>query len=168
MKIALASESAKKVAAIRLAFGEAAEIVTFKAPSGVNEQPIDDETLRGAKNRIDFIKAACPDADIFVSIENGLFLEDGEYVDRAVVTIAKADGEPSTTFSDGVIFPKDSVLKTERREGGFAEWTVGKTMMEDGIVTDDADPHADLDPDHRSRVDFLNEAAQKAAASLKL
>lgn len=172
MKIALASESGKKIAAVRHAFGDAAEIVTFKAPSGVNEQPIGDETLRGAQNRIAFIQAACPDADLHISIENGLFLERTEngleYVDRAIVTIAKKDGNISTTKSDGVTFPEEYVNQTRHRDGGFEEWTVGQIMAEAGIVPDHADPHRDLDPQGRSRVDFLNNAARKAAASLNM
>lgn len=166
MKIALASKSQKKIDAVRLAFGGKAEILAFKAPSGVNEQPIGDETLQGAQNRIAFIREACPDADLYVSIENGLFEENGDFVDKAVVTLSTRDGKTSTTYSDGVTFPKEFVIQTRDRDGGFKQWTVGKTMAEAGHVSDDGDPHKDLAG--RSRVSFLNEAARRAARQFRM
>ncbi|MBK68150.1 MAG: hypothetical protein CMP22_08495 [Rickettsiales bacterium] len=168
MIIALASTSSKKVDAVKLAFGESVNLIARKVESGVNEQPIGDETMQGADNRIEFLKAALPTADFFISIENGLFKEAGQYVDRAVVTIEDKSGNRFTTLSEGVVFPTEFVEKTREREGGFEKWTVGKTMMEAGIVSDDGDPHKDLDPEGRSRVYFLNQAVQAAKAKIAL
>lgn len=164
MKIALASQSEIKVSAIRAAFGDAVELVTFDAPSNVNEQPIGEETLRGAKNRIAFIKAACPDADLYISIENGLFIEEHEYVDRAVVSITTREGHSFVTYSDGVVFPHQYVEETRNKDGGFKTWTVGKIMAEAGFITKHNDPHSDLG--HQSRSAYIVQAVQAAAKKL--
>ena len=170
MKVVLASTSEKKISALKKAFLEVVgleiEPITVKALSGVNEQPINDETYEGAFNRIEFIKAAHPDADLWMSIENGLFEIDNKYYDQAVVTAEKSDGTLVMGLSDGVVFPKIYVEMTRDRDGGFKEWTVGKTMAEHGIVKDHADPHLCLSG--KSRVDYLNEAAKRAVEDLNL
>jgi non-canonical (house-cleaning) NTP pyrophosphatase len=159
MKIALASQSRKKIDAVKLAFQEVAgvELLTIKAPSNVHEQPLGDETFQGARNRLAFTRQACADADIYISIENGLFMQDGKFVDKAVVTVETANGEVQTTLSDGVEFPIEYVEKTSNRKGDFKEWTVGETMAEAGIVQDNADPHL-----------CLNETTRKAVKKLGL
>src|SRR5262245_40109358 len=126
MKIVLASTSAVKLDACRAAFGEAAEIVTVKAPSGVNEQPMNDETVTGAFNRIAAAQKLSPGADLYVSIENGIFEESGHFIDRPVIVAARGTGAPEVTYGEGVEFPKDSV--EEARKRGFDTWTVGKIM----------------------------------------
>jgi non-canonical (house-cleaning) NTP pyrophosphatase len=159
MKIVLASTSAVKVEACRAAFGEEAEIVTVKAPSGVNEQPVNDETVAGAFNRIAAAKEMSPGADLYVSIENGIFDEDGHFVDRPVVVVSREKGEAEVTFGDGVEFPKDSVDEARRR--GFDKWTVGKVMAEQGVVKQHDDPHLSLSG--KPRAEYLR-ATVKAAA----
>lgn len=168
MKIILASQSRVKINAVEKAFNDVGQfnLITAKAPSGVNEQPIGYETMRGAMNRIDFIKAVHPDADLYISIENGLFPEHCDFIDYAVVTISDKNGKTSTTKSKGVLFPKHYVLKTRYRNGGFAQWTVGQTMMDAGIVKNNADPHICLSGE--SRVDLLDAAVRHAVCKLKL
>lgn len=166
MKIVLASTSAVKVNACKKAFAGIAdaEIVTIKASSGIADQPVGDETLQGALNRIAFARASVPDADLYVSIENGIFEERGGYVDRAVVVIAKENETPSVTKSDGVTFPRESV--EEARKRGFDTWTVGKIMEEQGIVTQHDDPHKDLSG--RSRIAYIDDAMREAVLALEL
>ncbi len=172
MQIVLASQSQIKIDAVSLAFNEsmganaAYDLIALKAPSNVNEQPIGFETMRGAQNRIDFIKAARPNADFYVSIENGLFPEHCDFIDYAVVTIEDSNGKSATTRSKGIIFPKFYVLQTRYREGGFKQWTVGKTMMEAGEVKNHADPHKCISG--ISRVDLINQATRHAVHKLKL
>ncbi len=167
MKVVLASESKKKIAAVTHAFNNLSsfELVTLNAPSNVNEQPVGEETLVGAKNRIAFAIAAHPDAEIYVSIENGLFEENGAFVDKAVVVLKTAEGNEIAAMSDGVVFPSEYVEKTRERRGGFAKWTVGKTMAEHGVVQDDGDPHLELSG--RPRQTYLEEAISKALSQLK-
>lgn len=165
MKIVLASTSAVKVAACTKAFGAVSdtEIITVKAASGINEQPMNEETLLGAFNRLNNAKNAVPDADYYVSIENGIFEENGHFIDRAVVTVMDRAGNVKTTASDGVEFPAASVEETRRR--GFDKWTVGKVMEEQGLVKQHDDPHLTLSG--KSRVAYIDEAALKAAAALR-
>src|SRR6187399_2170582 len=92
LKIVLASTSAVKLDACRAAFGDEAEIITVKAPSGVGEQPMNGETVTGAFNRIAAAKKLVPDADLYVSIENGIFEEKGHDIDRPVVVVSRAAG----------------------------------------------------------------------------
>ena len=43
------------------------------APSGVRDQPMSHvETMQGAANRVDYVRAAMPDADYWVGIEGGI------------------------------------------------------------------------------------------------
>lgn len=162
MKIVLASTSAVKLEALRAAFGASAEIVTLKAPSGVNEQPLNAETLTGAFNRIGAAREAVPDADLYVSIENGIFEEEGRFIDKPVVTVAKAQGAPEVTYGEGVEFPRGSVEEARRR--GFDQWTVGKVMQEQGLVRQHDDPHLDLSG--KSRAEYIRDAVVAAAKKL--
>jgi non-canonical (house-cleaning) NTP pyrophosphatase len=162
MKIVLASTSAVKLEACRAAFGDAAEIVTVKAPSGVNEQPMDDETVTGAFNRIAAAKTMAPGADLYVSIENGIFDEKGHFIDRPVVVVSRGSGDPQVTYGDGVEFPKDSVDEARRR--GLDKWTVGKVMAEQGIVKQHDDPHLSLSG--KSRTEYLRATVKAAAAKV--
>jgi len=166
MKIVLASTSAVKVAACRKAFSHIAnlEIITIKVDSGVAEQPMNDETLRGAFNRIAAIQTAVPDADLYISIENGIFEENGAFIDRAIVTVARNGGEPEVTYSDGVEFPRDCV--EEARKRGFDIWTVGKVMEEQGVVCQHDDPHKDLSG--KSRIAYIDDAMKHMVAALDI
>ena len=159
--IVLASTSALKIEACRRAFpGDT--IIPVKSSSGINEQPLGDETLQGARNRLRHAREQFPDASYFVSIENGIFEEDARYVDRAVVTVESAAGQVQVTLSDGVEFPGASV--EEARSRGFETWTVGRVMQEQGVVKQHDDPHLDLSG--RSRVEYIDEAVRRAAGSL--
>ena len=170
MHVVLASQSKIKEQAVRQAFNNVSgfKLTTIKAPSGVNEQPIGHETMRGARNRIEFIKDAEPDADIYISIENGLFYEHIDYIDYAVVTVETKDGHIHTTKSEGVLFPKHYVLQTRDSAEGFRNKTVGETMKKAGIVKDNADPHSCLTDQKKSRVQLLNQAVCTATRKLKL
>lgn len=156
MKIVLASTSSLKLQAVQQAFGPDVKVVTVSVPSGVNEQPFGDETLRGARNRIAGARVAHPEADCYVSIESGIFeiiSPDGrtEYIDRAVIVMENTAEAEWVRYSEGVTFPRGCVEEAQRR--GFDAWTVGEVMAELGIVKNHADPHLDLVG--RSRVSFL-------------
>ncbi len=165
MKVVIASGSMVKIQACKLAFNNRAgvEVVSVKAPSGINEQPIGyEETLKGARNRLEFAENAVPNADAYISIENGLMAENG-YIDKAIIVIQEGNVQ-QITYSDGVEFPAEAVEETRKR--GFDKWTVGSIMQEQGIVNQADDPHLDLC--ERSRVDILNEALQKSVKQMGL
>lgn len=161
--IVLTSQSQIKLRALEAALADleiTATVVAVKAPSGASEQPVGDETRRGALNRI---AAAREQAigDLYVSIENGLFSEYGTWYDRAVVVVEYSPGAPITVVSDGVVFPLDAVREARRR--GFHA-TVGQVLAEQGLVRDHADPHIDLCG--TSRETLLRAAVRQALASV--
>ncbi len=93
MKIAVASTNPVKVSAVKEAFekqfpGVALEIIPFSVASGVSDQPMsDDETRRGAENRVASVKKAQPDADFYVGLEGGLDTFDGRLMAFAWMAI---------------------------------------------------------------------------------
>lgn len=165
MRIVLASTSKTKIEAVQTAFAERSiQLLTVNAASGINAQPINDETLTGAFNRLNEARKAEPGANLYISIENGIFKEFGDYVDRAIIAMSLSEELPHVTKSEGVIFPKHAVLEARKR--GFEHTTVGKVMADMGIVKDHADPHKDLHG--KSRATILAETLTKAVAELKL
>jgi len=166
VNIVLASTSAIKIRACRQAFhGIAdAELLPVNADSGVPRQPLNEEVLRGARNRLDAARRLREHADLYVSIENGLMEEEGRSIDRAVVLIARAAGSPVVAVSEGVEFPADCVAEARRR--GFERCTVGEILRERGLVADAEDPHQTLSGRHRAA--YLEDALRKALAGLSL
>lgn len=166
MKIALASTSTIKLNACKKVFNHIgnAEFIARKVPSGVNEQPMNAETLTGAVNRVFALRGEIPDADYCVSIENGIFEEDGAFIDRALAVVLPSEGMLVGMTSEGVAFPADCV--EEARERGFDTWTVGQVMAERGIVTKHDDPHLDLSG--RSRQVYIEEALTRALQVLNI
>lgn len=78
MQVLVASRNPVKVEATEEAFRQAfpetpLHAQGLAAPSGVRDQPMtDEETLLGARNRVQFIKAKQPQADFWVAIEGGV------------------------------------------------------------------------------------------------
>ncbi len=79
MKILVGSKNPGKVLGAKNAFSkyfENVEAVGVKVPSGVSEEPVDDEIFEGAKNRVmalkDYAKENNCDADFFVAVESGM------------------------------------------------------------------------------------------------
>jgi hypothetical protein len=119
--------------------------------------------------------SSVPDADVYIAIENGIFLEEGGWLDRAVVclqTTHEASTLALTAYSEGVPFPGQAV--TEAQSRGFDVCTVGKVLVEMGFVEDHADPHLSLCGKSRSTfvcgalVDVLRQFKTSAASSSTL
>jgi inosine/xanthosine triphosphatase len=78
MKIVVTSKNPVKINAaergVKMMFPEAQlEMIGSSASSGVADQPMsDEETRRGALNRINHILTSMPDADLYVSMEGGI------------------------------------------------------------------------------------------------
>ena len=141
-------------------------IVGVKASSGVNEQPLGDETERGARNRITDAERIKKEDNfiipsVFISIENGIFKNnDDKYEDKAVVVLKLPDGQVfSQVSSQGVVFPNDAVEKTLEKEGGFKDNTIGSTIAEifaeKGITINKQDPHSALTNSEFTREDQI-------------
>lgn len=161
MKIVVASQSALKVEICKHVvdkFYSDVDLVTVKAASGVAEQPFDHVTVDGAFNRLHDAKSKVLNADLYISIENGIFNEDGRYMDRAVAVVSDFYNSAEIATSEGVEFPAASVEKTKTL--GIDKWTVGKVMAEDGLVAQHDDPHLTLSG--KSRKIYLEEALTRA------
>ncbi len=176
--IIVTSQSAIKINAVKKFLAEFfpdkdLNVISVKAASGVNEQPVGEETELGAKNRIiDAEKILKERSDnlpaLFISIENGIFKnKNGEYEDRAVAVIKFSSGEAYSSISSlRVLFPNESVEETLRKEGGFKDNTVGTTLAETlaakGIKIDKQDPQSFLTDNRITREVQIIEALEKA------
>jgi non-canonical (house-cleaning) NTP pyrophosphatase len=158
ISIVVGSTSKLKINAVRKAAAECgipARIAGVQAASGVNKQPFNKATKRGAKNRAKNAQEIKPDADLYIGIENGLFDEGGNYFDKAVIYAIDKSGERHIVYSDAVKFPKRAVKKA--RKEGFDKITVGEILYRKGKVKNAADPHKDLGK-KKSRVVILQRA----------
>lgn len=160
MKVVVASASAVKLSAVRSACSDQAELIGVAAASGVNAQPVGHETVQGAQRRLANARVIRPDADVYISIENGIFDENGTWVDYPVVIAARAGGAQVIVRGHGVVFPPAAIEAA--RQQGFATTTVGQTMQASGIVRQHDDPHRDLTG--ISREDYLIDAVRSALA----
>lgn len=165
MKVVIASESPTKIEGVKAALlkaGLAADIVSVKAVSGVNEQPVGStETEKGVVNREADARRQIPDADWYIAVEGGIFHERGKIVDRAVVLIHNGAGKGTIRYSDGVEFPKDAY--DAALQEGLATTTVGQVMARDPQkygVTAAYDPHAALSA--HSRQHYIEQAVGHA------
>lgn len=98
MRIVVASNNPAKIEAVRSAFGDAlegvvCEIRSLSVPSGVRDQPLeDDETRRGAVNRARTARDRSPEADFWVGQEGGLERIDGAWLASAWMAVLGRDG----------------------------------------------------------------------------
>lgn len=161
MKIGVTSQNKLKVGAVEKAYtsaGISVEVIGYQADSGVGEQPVDDQTLEGARNRISDVNQKVSNLDRIVSIENGIFREGDEWSDKAVVVIYDPQsGQEHIGYSDAVVFPDEYVERA--RQIGFDTMTVGQVMAEAGYVADQKDPHLSISG--TSRQVYLENTVQK-------
>ena len=161
MKIGVTSQNKLKMSAVEKAYsslGVPIEVVGYKADSGVGEQPVDNQTLEGARNRISDVDQRMDGLDRIVSIENGIFREGEQWLDKAVVVIYDPQTQQEHVgYSDAVVFPDEFVERA--RAIGFDTMTVGQVMAEAGYVTDQKDPHLSISG--ASRQVYLESTVQK-------
>jgi inosine/xanthosine triphosphatase len=96
-KVIVASENSVKVNVAKRAFSsvypdEEFEFVAIKSESGVPDQPMNEQTEQGAKNRLNFIISNYPEADYWISQEGGLYEDEGRLFNRAWIAIADKSG----------------------------------------------------------------------------
>jgi inosine/xanthosine triphosphatase len=83
IRVAIASGNPVKrratLEAVRVALGhDDVEAIVVDVDSGVPDQPVgDEETLRGARNRVDAARTVLPEADFWVGLEGGVLERDG-------------------------------------------------------------------------------------------
>lgn len=104
MKVIVASKNPVKIKAAQKGFesylGDKVEVEGCSVESGVSDQPMtDEETLLGAKNRVNNAQNAFPEADYWIGIEGGLHPSENGLVAFAwiVVKSKTAAGQSRTT-----------------------------------------------------------------------
>jgi inosine/xanthosine triphosphatase len=102
MRILVGSENPIKHEAVHEAFShyyEDIEIVGLKVPSGVPDQPINEETLRGAENRAEILKELNEsenyEAEFFVGVEGGIIKKYGKWFAFGGMCIMHKSGKRS-------------------------------------------------------------------------
>ncbi len=95
--VVIASENPVKVAVAKAVFTkvfpqESFTFIPMKSESGVPDQPVNDETVTGARNRLTYCKQQYPEADYWISQEGGIHTEGDRYFCRAVIAVADNAG----------------------------------------------------------------------------
>lgn len=99
LKIIVASHNPVKIHAVTAAFGQQfpgqeLEVLPVSVPSGVSDQPMaDEESHRGARQRVENAMANYPQADYWVGMEGGLESHDGALMGSAWMVIGDARGQ---------------------------------------------------------------------------
>lgn len=111
MKVIVASFNPVKLNAVKAAFGSqfaksSIKVTGCEVASGVADQPLsDDETLRGARNRVANARESQPAADFWVGLEGGVERGPQGLVAFAWMVIQAADGRQSEIRSVGLPLP---------------------------------------------------------------
>eukprot|EP00759_Apiculatamorpha_spiralis_P018098 PhF_6_TR24414/c0_g1_i1/m.33779 len=144
--ICVGSGSVIKKRAVARAFPGSTVISYDQARSGVPPQPIGvDQTTAGARNRCSEAQLNCPQADVWIGIENGMWNRpaDGVLVDAAIIVIRFKESErPEIVLtSEELVIPPDPPFD----RGPNGEWSVLK------------DPHVVITKGEKDRETFLFE-----------
>lgn len=123
MKIIIATKNESKVQGAREAFEtfyENVEIEGFSVSSNVPEQPINDEIMKGAENRLEglvsYAKENNIEADFFLSVESGLYNMCGRWVNVSFALVKDKYGYESFGMSPAYPVPEkyvDEILQTD-------------------------------------------------------
>lgn len=152
-RIIVASKNPAKLTAVESGFrrvfqGESFHIEGVSVPSGVSDQPLsDEETLRGAEQRVQAAKEAQPDADFWVGLEGGIHTRGEEMETGAWIVIRGQDGRYGRGKTGAVTLPaKIRDLVRQGHELGVADDMVFGTanskhdlgsvgLMTKGVIT---------------------------------
>ncbi len=118
MKVLVASENIVKIKAVETAFArffdENVEVKGVNVPTGVPEQPFENETYEGAEKRvqnlIEFAKTNKIEAEMFVGIEGGLQKLNGKWFAFGAVCIADNKGRFGSGLSPHFELP-EAIIK---------------------------------------------------------
>lgn len=126
-KVIIASKNPVKIEAVMQGFkkmfpGEKFGFEGISVPSGVKDQPLDnEETLRGAANRADNASAEVKDADYFIGIEGGIEPV-GEEMEAFAWVVIRSQERYGKSRTGTFFLPKEVVkLIKEGKELGEAD-----------------------------------------------
>lgn len=125
MKILMGTKNPGKIQGAKEAFEkyfENVEIDGIPVDSEVGDQPVNQEILQGAKNRVrnvkDYAKRNQIEADFFVASEAGITNLLGEWLDINCVVIESKDGLQSVGTSQGFPIPDKYIEEIQKTELG--------------------------------------------------
>ena len=113
IKILIGSKNKAKIEGAKLAFEKYFsnfEIISENMPSNVNDQPINEEIILGARNRIKGLRdLKMKDIDFFISSEAGLINIGKTWININMGIIEDSNGYESVGTSQGFMIPNNKV-----------------------------------------------------------
>jgi inosine/xanthosine triphosphatase len=133
-RVAVASTNPVKIETTKLGFSkmfpsEVFQVEGVSAKSNVPDQPMgEEETLRGATNRVENVSVIVTDADYWVGIEGGLTKVEGEMEAYAWIVVKSKDGKIGKGRTGSFFLPKKMVelVKTGKELGEADDIVFGK------------------------------------------
>jgi inosine/xanthosine triphosphatase len=123
IKILIGSNNKAKIEGAKLAFDKYFsnfEIISEDISSGVNSQPINDDILLGARNRIKGLKSLNnKDIDFYISSEAGLISIGDNYININMAVIEDISGYESIGTSQGYMIPKSKIETIKNKSLGI-------------------------------------------------
>ena len=126
MKILMGTQNPGKIEGAKQAFEryfDNIEIEGIAVKSDVGNQPINEEILQGAKNRVKNLKEYAENnnikADFYISSEAGITNLLGEWIDINVVVIENSEGYQSVGTSQGFPIPDKYLNEIKETELGI-------------------------------------------------
>ena len=121
MKVIIATKNPTKIEGARRAFTkffENVDVVGVPANSDVSEEPVNEELLQGAKNRVANLRKIVRDTDVdyFIAIESGITDRLGAWEIINMAVIEDKEGKQSVGSSAGFPVPDeyvDEIIETE-------------------------------------------------------
>jgi len=166
MRVAVCSKSPIKLDAARTAIDrldidrDGLVVVGVDAPSGIADQPIGLSVIAsGAANRLAKGKELEAEADVWISMENGLAWWGGPWVDIAVVKVELAETKTVGTATSVGVEVSEALMVEATRPGKTVGKAVVDRMKGDG---DHRDPHSELTGGCCSRAELLSDAIRAA------
>ena len=122
IKILIGSKNKGKIEGAKLAFEKYFsdfEIISENMPSNVSDQPLNEEILLGARNRIKGLKdLKIKDIDYYISSEAGLINIGKTWININMGVIEDSNGYESVGTSQGFMIPDNKVEKVKQKTLG--------------------------------------------------
>lgn len=173
LEIYVGSQSLIKTSAVRESFEHLFDPFNIKlhaidAASNVSDQPLEDETITGARHRLQYLKEHTAErkSACLVSIENGIRFDQERlcYVDFVQICLQQNE-HVIEVKKDCCDIPGIIIEAMQKNSDGSYRETWGEAAVRLGMATDSKNPHQDIA--HVSRQAMLYQAMLEAAGLLK-
>lgn len=122
MKVYVATKNKTKLLGVEKAINKYfnnSEIIGINVETNVSEQPVNEEILTGAKNRVNHLIKYCREeklnADYFVGIESGITNQLGSWVNITIAFIKDKEGTISIGYSSAYPIPLKYVEEIKKK-----------------------------------------------------